>query len=451
MALTAAGVADYLSHYISEYRREYSCLVESPPRGGGYPSLEISPYLRSKTLSCWLASDGAVILDESKEPDYIWWIAGGPALMVDFPEGRTPPDVVSLLKEQGIFGKPIGIYRIVAKNGLPTELWEGRLGPVIEEADHHINETRIVVKRVEQTISETLQRLTFGAFGFILDIRLPAADSNFWVPHIIRRMGFITADRVRRRFVNYMEVLPHVDEGAWDVRSIFTRVQSDVRRDFAQTFGTADSGGLLSFGESQNSIQPFFDRLTRLSHCIQQFASLLTESPNATESAFHDFLAANPILLDVYAEPISKPRFEYPEGESPLGKAYVEPDFILKYPDRTYRLVELERPNKSIATQQGQPRAEVTQAYFQIAEWRDYIAHHYDIVKERFPGIATLPAALVVVSRTPLESFGSGRDAARYKELLRNQFQNVDFLTYDDLLERAQQAYTRLASLGIHE
>ena len=157
----------------------------------------------------------------------------------------------------------------------------------------------------------------------------------------------------------------------------------------------------------------------------------------------------NPILLDVYAEPVSKPRWYYPSDASPLGKAYVEPDFVLKYPDGSYRLVELERPGKRLATVQGQPRSEVNQAAFQIAEWRAYVANHYDMLKEAYPGISVRNYATIVISRSTSASVGEGRGVRRYKELLASQYPGIDILTYDDLLDRARHAYARLTSLAV--
>jgi hypothetical protein len=228
-------------------------------------------------------------------------------------------------------------------------------------------------------------------------------------------------------------------------------VQADVRRDFGWAFGAAsgEGGGTISFGEAQAWTQPFYDRLAILGTTLLDFANLLETQSGADERVFHDFIQANPILLDVYAEPISKPRWYYPTGSSPLGKEYVEPDFVLKYPDGGYRLVELERPSKSLATAQGQPRAEVNQAAFQIAEWRAYIANHYDLLKEKYPGISIRQSATIVISRSTAASYGDSRDPRRYKELLASQYSGVDILTYDELLERAKQAYTRITSLGV--
>ena len=86
MTLSVTTAAEYLARYVTEYRREYTRLTTVPPQGGGYPSLVVSPYLYSEELLCLLSPDGATIVDQSREPEYQWWIAGGPALMVDFPE-----------------------------------------------------------------------------------------------------------------------------------------------------------------------------------------------------------------------------------------------------------------------------------------------------------------------------------------------------------------------------
>jgi hypothetical protein len=254
----------------------------------------------------------------------------------------------------------------------------------------------------------------------------------------------------KRRFFNYLETAPHIELAAWDPRSVFTRAQSDVRRDFASALTEGD-GGSFSFGRGQNPVQSFYDRLSILGSTLTAFAKLLKESDDADEATFHAFLAQNTVLLDVYAEAISKPRFVFPPDQhSAVGKAHLEPDFILKYRDGTYKLVEIERPGELIATQQGQPRAAFTQASFQIAEWRAYIANHYDLLKDRFPGISTSTGAILVIGRSTEKAFGGGRKVHEYKATLRGWLSNTELFTYDELLERANETYTRLVSLSPH-
>lgn len=449
MAVTVSEVTDYMARYIATYRDEYEHLTAPPPQGGGYPKLSVSPYISTAKLQCLITADGVAIVDLSGEPDHAWWIAGGPALMADFPDSRTPSDVAQLMKERGLSGKPIGIYRVVSETGIPDPVWRGEIGPAAEERTLQVDGTTVLVQRLHLTQQELLQRLTFGALGLIVDIHLPTADSDFWTPHIIRSTGFFPADRHTRRFVNYLELSMHLDSAAWDQRAIATRVQVDIRRDFAWAFSLpSQGGGTVSFGR-QNWTQPYRDRLLRLRDAIEGLSEVLAADVDVEEDQVHQFLLANPILLDVYGQAISKPRLPYPEGESPLGKKYVEPDFIIRYPGSRYKLVELERPAKRLATAQGQPRAEVTQSTFQIAEWRAYIANHYDVIRTEFPGISTRCSAMVVIGRSGARSVGEGRDEPKYQELLRSQFPDVDILTYDDLLDRARVAYVQLASLGV--
>lgn len=154
-------------------------------------------------------------------------------------------------------------------------------------------------------------------------------------------------------------------------------------------------------------------------------------------------------MIDVYGDAISKPKLRYPSiEESPLGKEYVEPDFIIRYPLNHYRLIELEKPSKNIATKSGQPRSEVTQAVFQISEWKAYIRNHYELIKEQYPSINFNCYSSVIISRTTEESFVAGRNNRKYRELLKEHYSGVDeIITYDDLLIKAKDAYHKLINL----
>jgi hypothetical protein len=450
MAITTRAVCNYLERYIEEYRKEFSRFVTPAPQGGGYPALEISPYLISRKIQCWVTQDGTVIYDESREPDNSWWMAGGPAFVVDVEPSLIPPEVIDLLKRKGLYGKNIGRYRIVAKQGVPAEIWKGELGDATEEVEARVMDSLIIVKRMPLDLAAFLQRFTFGAFQLILNLPLRRPDESFWTPFIVRGLGICTADLKHHRFLNYLEVSPHLEEAAWDTRGIYMRVQTDVRRDFAQAFTALQAGsqGLISMGGESVWIKPFFDRLSILSKTLDKFAALLCEAGDAKESIFHDFLRAHSIILDVYADAISRPRFEYPNGErSPLGKEFVEPDFLLRYSNGSYKLVELERPSKPIATKQGQPRSEFTQAAFQIAEFRDFISKHYSRIKDEFPGICAGTGAMIILSRNTEKSFGGRQNIQEYKTLLRADRPDIEVLTYDDLLDRARYAYSQLATL----
>jgi hypothetical protein len=193
-------------------------------------------------------------------------------------------------------------------------------------------------------------------------------------------------------------------------------------------------------------------KLAVLDQLINRFEKLLNDFPEGNESIFHDFLKENPILIDVYVshkDILSKPRFHYPPEESPLGKSYVEPDFVIKYVGNKYKLIELEKPGKHIATVQGQSTSGVSQAAFQIAEWDAYICNHYDCIKEQFPGISIHRSKMIVIGRKTEKSIGAGRDVKKYMELLSKQYSCEEVCTYDDLLDRAKQAHVALTALSV--
>lgn len=103
VSISITDVAEYIVKYIQAYRTEYRKFID-----GGYPDINLSPYLNSKELHCYLSYDGAVIADSSKEPNYRWEIAGGPALMVDYSISRTPNSIIELLKKKGYMEKILG-------------------------------------------------------------------------------------------------------------------------------------------------------------------------------------------------------------------------------------------------------------------------------------------------------------------------------------------------------
>jgi hypothetical protein len=329
-SVTPQRVADYLAAYVRAYRTEYERFVGPPPKGGGYPRLAVSPYLYSQNLICYMANDGYAVADFTHEPAYQWEIAGGPALLPDFPESRTPAEIIDLLKRLNIYGKPIGIYRIVAKEGIDAETWTGALGSIIDQSKSSVEKTSIRVQQYKFTYRTLIRRLTFGAFDLILPLSLPDSSSAFWKPFLTRDLGFVPADRNNKRFFHYLELSPHLDLAAWDERTIPIRTATDVRRDFAHAFSTRGSpGGFLIKPDRVDAwIEHFHDRLQILGNTIHRFQALLEENPTGEEAIFHDFLQANPIVLDVYGEIIGKPKFVYPDGESPLGK--VEQPFFCK-------------------------------------------------------------------------------------------------------------------------
>ena len=191
-----------------------------------------------------------------------------------------------------------------------------------------------------------------------------------------------------------------------------------------------------------------YSKLSVLETLINRFEKLLNENPQGHESLFHEFLTKNPALLDVYGEPDSKPKFPFPEAESPLEKKYVEPDVIIKYQNNKYKLVELERPGKHWGTKQGQTTSELNQAAFQAcSEWDYYIRNHYELIKDKYPGISNHRSYMLVIGRKTHANVG-GRNPEEYRQYIANQYP-CEVCFYDDLLDKAKQAHAALVALSL--
>lgn len=375
--VSAQQVAQYLERYIEQYRREYEQMTTPPPDGAGYPDLATSPYLRAQALVAYVARDGVVIADYGWEPSGRWDIAGGPAFLIDYPDTRTPAWVNELLEREGVLGQHIGIYRIVSQTPLDQDVWNGRIPSSTETTAIQVAGTAVEIGRFDVPLTELVARLTFGAFGPILDLHFPDQQADFWEPHIVRDLGFATADRERRRFFHYLEILHHAERAAWDPRSIPKRVYVDARRDLAASIGQ-EAGGTIQVPQIASTtgtpipfttaFEAIANRVLSVSHALTELRSLVAEDRPEAEYQRHP--EEHPELLDAYGVRFhARPRFRYPEGrQSPVGKAYVEPDFVIEYAGQRYMLVELERPGAPLGTSHGQPSAATTAPAFQLAE-----------------------------------------------------------------------------------
>jgi uncharacterized protein YjbI with pentapeptide repeats len=205
-----------------------------------------------------------------------------------------------------------------------------------------------------------------------------------------------------------------------------------------------ESGEFTKLFQSKRS----YSRLSVLENLINRFESLLNDNPQGRENLFHEFLIKHPVLLDIYGEPDSKPKFYFPEEESPLGKKYVEPDVIIRYPGNKYKLVELEKPDKHWGTKQGQTTSELNQAAFQAcSEWDYYINNHYELIKDKYPGISNYRSYMVVIGRKTQANVG-GRNPEEYRQYIARQY-SCEVCFYDDLLDKAKKAHAALVALSL--
>jgi len=369
-------------------------------------------------------------------------------MIIDYEPTVTPDWVTRALGDEGIpKGANIGLYRIVSHETLPNDVWNGRLGSPIRSCTQSSGDVSVRTRQFNHSLKEIISRVTLGVMEGRLDLKLPSSTDPFWGGRIIRRLGFVNATRTARRFVNYMETLSHLDEAAWDTRAIWARVHADVKRDLASEIDRMPGFATIDFAAGKVSlVRPINDRLGELRAAIDALRTLLSLGRRATEENFHDLIVGAPILLEVYGKIQSKPRWAYADGESPLGKSYVEPDFVIRYSNSTYKLVEIERPDHKFVTRAGHPGVGVTHAAFQIAEWKDYIGRHYATLKAEYPNIANGYRTCVVVSRaTQLAT--KLTDYSHYLSLARQQFGLDELWTWDDVLRRAETLLEQLVIL----
>lgn len=373
--------------------------------------------------------------------------------MVDYAPTRRPAFVTNHLAEIGLLGKPIGIYGMVSKVPLAYCVWRGKIQDIKRSITINDEELNLTLKlfEINSSVGKLANALTFGAYQLVLETQLSRKFHSFENSHIIKNLGFFPADLNNKRFFKHFEIFSHADETAWDVRLINLRVQHDLRRDIGYSLAEIHSDaeqGSFSFGGEYNWLETYNNRLETLDAAIRALGEALRFQPDGTEALYHQILEDHPVLLDIYGACESKPELAYPQGQtSPIGKTKLQPDFIIRYPDESYKLIEIERPSKPLATVQGQPRAEVSQAIFQTAEWKNYIKAHYSLIAKRYPGIHSKCKTSVIMSRFTQHNFKNASEARNYMGLVRDQYNIDEFLTFDDLLERAVTAYTMLSGL----
>jgi Domain of unknown function (DUF4263) len=434
---------DYLEKYIESYKKEYLELISNPPTGRGYPDLEISPYVCSMEWVCFLATDGYTI--------GISWEVDNPSApyRVIPPKERIDASALSQKFDQAacISTKDLDLHESQKVGVFPN--------PKESACKTFPSGLRITVSRYDQNI-EDITNLHFFAnedFHNMVSAYLSRSFSveNFWCPVIFFNLLFMSSRDCRGRYCHYLEVSRDIDRSAWDQRAIWIRVKSDVMRDYVSAVNFEEND-VQGYSSGIRFSPPGVDtpnHLSILADSINKFEKLLIDSGDSIESVFRDFLLSNPILIDAYGKIISKPRWRYPEGEaSPVGKEYVEPDFVIVYPGNRYRLIEIERPSKILGTNKGHPRSELSQSANQLGEWITYLDSHAHLIRDKFPKISRNCECVLIIGKSSKECFGEDRDPEAVRKMYENAYA-CEIWTYDDLLARARLMHERLSALSL--
>jgi hypothetical protein len=165
------------------------------------------------------------------------------------------------------------LHSIKFPDGVADEVWSGHLPEPTETWDELNSnpQTWIRTRKYDLSWNDLIQRLTFGAIGNVLDIYIPPQGSDLWRPRVLVNLGFVTSDRMHRRFFRYLELSQHVELESWNTRAMWMRTNMDVRRAFARTYSTMGwPGGYIDFDSAHfPPTEPFYDRLATLSTVIK--------------------------------------------------------------------------------------------------------------------------------------------------------------------------------------
>lgn len=161
-----------------------------------------------------------------------------------------------------------------------------------------------------------------------------------------------------------------------------------------------------------------------LTIAIKQLSELLIMK-NRNENKLQKCLTENPILFGLdYTKIIPKHR---------LGAEY-EMDYALVHVSGLVDLIEIEASSIPIFNRKGDPSKYLVHAEQQVLNWLEWLEKNHSYAKEYLPGLIR-PKGFVVIGRA---STLSKDECLKLK--IRNKIfsDSLEILTYDDLLDRAQ-------------
>ncbi len=208
-----------------------------------------------------------------------------------------------------------------------------------------------------------------------------------------------------------------------EIQVITARAQTDMLLEHWQSFQPSVRSRTAPARE-ENPLIASFNR------ALEEFRGLISNPDVHEKRDLHPFIEENPFLL-----------FPNPDttlSEVPIGLGTEHRiDFMVRRPNATYLLVELENPRHQITTQAGDFTAEVNHALCQVEDWQEWIEGNLTTVQGYYPEM-TSPEGLVVIGRED----GSEQQARRLRRRNVNMRGRIEILTYDDLV-RGAESYVR--------
>src|ERR1051325_622174 len=177
-------------------------------------------------------------------------------------------------------------------------------------------------------------------------------------------------------------------------------------------------------------------RMVELRQIIREFERLLDRPDVHEKRHVHPFLARHQFLLTSSADTVL--------SEVPIGMGTQHRiDFVLRRPDATYVLVELENPRHRLTNKAGDFTKEVNHALCQVEDWQDWIAAQQSLVQRHYPGMVS-PEAIVIIGRSKDLLNAAKKRMARRNINMRGA---VAIKTYDELIAGAEAFVASLEKL----
>ena len=161
---------------------------------------------------------------------------------------------------------------------------------------------------------------------------------------------------------------------------------------------------------------------------IEELKSLVKKE--VREEEYQRFFAKHPVFLDPLANTVIP--------KQSLGSEFIT-DYVIKRLDNEYLVVEIEKPQDGLFTQNNDFTANFIHAFGQVIDFQEWVDAHGEYARSRMPGISS-PRGLLIIGRKTNLSQTQLSKLKRY--VINSQF--VEVLTYDDVIERAENLYNNI-------
>lgn len=180
----------------------------------------------------------------------------------------------------------------------------------------------------------------------------------------------------------------------------------------------------------RDSVFEFFSeatiKLTR--SIINDFNKLVNEIHE--EEIYQKFLSQHPVLIDPIASVIIP--------KQKLGIEFIT-DFVIKRLDNEYLVVEIEKPQDRIFTENNDFTAKFNHAVGQIFDFQSWIEQHSEYARSLMPGLLSPKGLLIIGLRSKLTE-----KQIQKLNRLRINLNSIDILTFDDLVTKANNFYNNI-------